>query len=167
MSKKLNKKTRLIIIIIAVVLAIIIIPTSIFCAVKQVTPAQMVTSVFVNYEEKIVGKWQNEAGSSAYEFYENGTYDCYFSTFSYSGDYRVDNDELTLSNPNNDGTVVYKIKIKKDTLSLKVYKQAGMETNQDEEATVEYKRVEKIQMKTLSELLESVTSQSDEETTDE
>ena len=80
------------------------------------------------------------------------------STFSYSGDYTVDGDELTLSNPNNDSTVVYKIKVSKDSLSMKVYKQAGLEANQDEETTAEFKRVERIQTKTIDELLDSITT---------
>lgn len=157
-KEKNNSKIKLAIVIIACVLAVIIIPSGIYCAVEKVTPAQMVSNLVVSNGDRIIGKWQNEAGSNAYEFYENGTYDSYFSTFSYSGDYTVDGDELTLSNPNNDSTVVYKIKVSKDSLSMKVYKQSGLEANQDEETTAEFKRVERIQTKTIDELLDSITT---------
>lgn len=157
-KEKNNSKIKLAIVIIACVLAVIIIPSGIYCAVEKVTPAQMVSNIVVSNADRIIGKWQNEAGSNAYEFYENGTYDSYFSTFSYSGDYTVDGDELTLSNPNNDSTVVYKIKVSKDSLSMKVYKQSGLEANQDEETTAEFKRVERIQTKTIDELLDSITT---------
>ena len=157
-KEKNNSKIKIALVIIACILAVIIIPSGIYCAVEKVTPAQMVSNIVVSNADRIVGKWQNEAGSNAYEFYENGTYDSYFSTFSYSGDYTVDGDELTLSNPNNDSTVVYKIKVSKDSLSMKVYKQAGLEANQDEETTAEFKRVERIQTKTIDELLDSITT---------
>ena len=157
-KEKNNSKIKLALVIIACILAVIIIPSGIYCAVEKVTPAQMVSNIVVSNADRIVGKWQNEAGSNAYEFYENGTYDSYFSTFSYSGDYTVDGDELTLSNPNNDSTVVYKIKVSKDSLSMKVYKQSGLEANQDEETTAEFKRVERIQTKTIDELLDSITT---------
>ena len=157
-KEKSNSKIKLALVIIACILAVIIIPSGIYCAVEKVTPAQMVSNIVVSNADRIVGKWQNEAGSNAYEFYENGTYDSYFSTFSYSGDYTVDGDELTLSNPNNDSTVVYKIKMSKDSLSMKVYKQSGLEANQDEETTAEFKRVERIQTKTIDELLDSITT---------
>ena len=119
-KEKSNSKIKIALVIIACILAVIIIPSGIYCAVEKVTPAQMVSNIVVSNADRIIGKWQNEAGSNAYEFYENGTYDSYFSTFSYSGDYTVDGDELTLSNPNNDSTVVYKIKVSKDSLSMKV-----------------------------------------------
>ena len=157
-KEKSNSKIKIALVIIACILAVIIIPSGIYCAVEKVTPAQMVSNIVVSNADRIVGKWQNEAGSNAYEFYENGTYDSYFSTFSYSGDYTVDGDELTLSNPNNDSTVVYKIKVSKDSLSMKVYKQSGLEANQDEETTAEFKRVERIQTKTIDELLDSITT---------
>ena len=157
-KEKSNSKIKLALVIIACILAVIIIPSGIYCAVEKVTPAQMVSNIVVSNADRIVGKWQNEAGSNAYEFYENGTYYSYFSTFSYSGDYTVDGDELTLSNPNNDSTVVYKIKVSKDSLSMKVYKQSGLEANQDEETTAEFKRVERIQTKTIDELLDSITT---------
>ena len=157
-KEKSNSKIKIALVIIACILAVIIIPSGIYCAVEKVTPAQMVSNIVVSNADRIVGKWQNEAGSNAYEFYENGTYDSYFSTFSYSGDYTVDGDELTLSNPNNDSTVVYKLKVSKDSLSMKVYKQAGLEANQDEETTAEFKRVERIQTKTIDELLDSITT---------
>lgn len=157
-KEKSNSKIKIALVIIACILAVIIIPSGIYCAVEKVTPAQMVCNIVVSNADRIIGKWQNEAGSNAYEFYENGTYDSYFSTFSYSGDYTVDGDELTLSNPNNDSTVVYKIKVSKDSLSMKVYKQAGLVANQDEETTAEFKRVERIQTKTIDELLDSITT---------
>ena len=72
-NKKANKK--LVAIIVVVILAIIIIPTTIYCVTNAVSPIQMVGDMFQSNEKQIVGKWQGEAKATAYEFYDDGTYD--------------------------------------------------------------------------------------------
>lgn len=160
---KNNAKAKIIAVIVAVILAIIIIPSGIYCAVEKMTPIEMVSDIFTSNEKQIIGKWQNESGSSAYQFYDNGTYDCYFSTFSYSGEFGVKGDELTLTNPNKSDIVVYKIKVNEKKMTMKVYMQNGIEANKDEEETAEYNRVERIKTKTINELLDSLTTSAAEE----
>lgn len=154
-KNKFNLKMVLAIII-CIVIAIVV-PTGIYCAVKQESPVQVVKSIFVTNETRIIGKWQNEARTSAYEFKDNGTYESYFSTFTYSGDYQVKGDELTLANPSNDSTVTYKIKVSKDELSMIVIKEGGLEKDKSEETEVKYNRVEKIKTKSINEIISGLT----------
>lgn len=157
--KKENKSSKLKIvlaIVICIVIAIVV-PTGIYCAVKHESPVQVVKSIVVTNETRIIGKWQNDARTSAYEFKENGTYESYFSTFTYTGDYRIKGDELTLSNPSNDSTVTYKIKVSKNELSMIAIKEAGLENDKSEETEVKYNRVEKIKTKSISEIIEGLT----------
>ena len=93
---------------------------------------------------------------------DNGTYESYFSTFSYTGDYTVKGDELTLSNPSSDSTVTYKIKVSKKELTMIAIKEGGLETDKSEESSSTYQKVERIQTKSISQILEDVTSASSE-----
>lgn len=158
MSKKSGgSKLKIILAIVICIVLAIVIPTGIYCAVKQESPASVVQSIFVSNEDRIVGKWQNEARTSAYEFFDNGTYESYFSTFSYTGDYTVKGDELTLSNPSSDSTVTYKIKLNKNELTMIAIKEAGLETDTSQESSSTYQKVERIQTKSIAQILEDVT----------
>lgn len=161
MSKKSgNSKLKVILAIVICIVLAIVVPTGIYCAVKQESPAKVIRSIVVLNEERIIGKWQNEARTSAYEFKENGTYESFFSTFSYTGDYSVKGDELTLSNPSSDSTVTYKIKVNKNELTMIAIKEAGLDTDESQESSSTYKRVDRIQTKSISQIFEDVTSQS-------
>lgn len=161
MSKKSsNSKLKVILAIVICIVLAIVVPTGIYCAVKQESPAKVIRSIVVSNEERIIGKWQNEARTSAYEFKENGTYESFFSTFSYTGDYSVKGDELTLSNPSSDSTVTYKIKVNKNELTMIAIKEAGLVTDESQESSSTYKRVDRIQTKSISQIFEDVTSQS-------
>lgn len=161
MSKKSsNSKLKVILAIVICIVLAIVVPTGIYCAVKQESPAKVIRSIVVSNEERIIGKWQNEARTSAYEFKENGTYESFFSTFSYTGDYSVKGDELTLSNPSSDSTVTYKIKVNKNELTMIAIKEAGLDTDESQELSSTYKRVDRIQTKSISQIFEDVTSQS-------
>lgn len=161
MSKKSgNSKLKVILAIVICIVLAIVVPTGIYCAVKQESPAKVIRSIVVSNEERIIGKWQNEARTSAYEFKENGTYESFFSTFSYTGDYSVKGDELTLSNPSSDSTVTYKIKVNKNELTMIAIKEAGLDTDESQESSSTYKRVDRIQTKSISQIFEDVTSQS-------
>ncbi len=161
MSKKSsNSKLKVILAIVICIVLAVVVPTGIYCAVKQESPAKVIRSIVVSNEERIIGKWQNEARTSAYEFKENGTYESFFSTFSYTGDYSVKGDELTLSNPSSDSTVTYKIKVNKNELTMIAIKEAGLDTDESQESSSTYKRVDRIQTKSISQIFEDVTSQS-------
>ncbi|WP_177917821.1 DUF5640 domain-containing protein [uncultured Eubacterium sp.] len=161
MSKKSgNSKLKVVLAIVICIVLAIVVPTGIYCAVKQESPAKVIRSIVVSNEERIIGKWQNEARTSAYEFKENGTYESFFSTFSYTGDYSVKGDELTLSNPSSDSTVTYKIKVNKNELTMIAIKEAGLDTDESQESSSTYKRVDRIQTKSISQIFEDVTSQS-------
>lgn len=161
MSKKSGgSKLKVVLAIVICIVLAIVIPTGIYCAVKQESPASVISGIFVSNEDRIIGKWQNDARTSAYEFKDNGTYESYFSTFSYSGDYSVKGDELTLSNPSSDSTVTYKIKLSNNELTMIAIKQAGLETDDDTESSSTYKKVERIQTKSITEILNDVTEAS-------
>ena len=152
MSKKSGgSKLKVVLAIVICIVLAIVVPTGIYCAVKH-----------ESNEDRIIGKWQNEARTSAYEFKDNGTYESYFSTFSYTGDYTVKGDELTLSNPSSDSTVTYKIKVSKKELTMIAIKEGGLETDKSEESSSTYQKVERIQTKSISQILEDVTSASSE-----
>lgn len=158
MSKKSGgSKLKIVLAIVICIVLAVVIPTGIYCAVKKESPASVVQSIFVSNEDRIVGKWQNEARTSAYEFFDNGTYESYFSTFSYTGDYTVKGDELTLSNPSSDSTVTYKIKLSKNELTMIAIKEAGLETDTSQESSSTYQKVERIQTKSITQILEDVT----------
>lgn len=157
-----SSKLKIVLAIILCVVIAIVVPTGIYCAVKQESPVKVVRSIFVTNETRIIGKWQNDARTSAYEFKDNGTYDSYFSTFTYSGDYVVKGDELTLSNPSNDSTVTYQIKVSKNELYMVAIKEGGLEKDKDEETEVKYNRVEKIKTKSISEIINGLTEDATE-----
>ena len=163
--KKLNKKQIIAIIIIAVVL-IVTIPTGIYCTVNKESPAQMFTDIFSS-EDQLINKWQGEKAVSAYEFKEDGTYDSYVSTFSYSGNYKVEGKKLTLYNPSAGGQVVYKYKINGDKLTLTLLEENGQEPA--DEQVNEYTRVDHINTKSFTDILSDLAKSQEnaDESTDE
>ena len=147
--KKLNKKQIIAIIIVAIVL-IVTIPTGIYCTVNKESPADMLTDMFSS-EDKLINKWQGEKAVSAYEFKEDGTYDSYVSTFSYSGNYKVEGKKLTLFNPSAGGQVVYKYKINGDKLTLTLIEENGQKPEEEQEN--EFTRVDHINTKSFTDIL--------------
>ncbi|WP_454969373.1 DUF5640 domain-containing protein [Eubacterium sp.] len=163
-----NKKSgagKVIFVIIFSILTMTLIPSGIYCAVERINPIQMVSSTFsTNNSELLVGKWQNQSRSSAYEFFDDGTYESYFSTFSFKGDYSLKGDELTLSNPSSDSTVVYKISVDKKTLTMTIVQENGMLS--DNNQTTEYGKVDRIETKSLTDLLGTIVESAQEENSD-
>ena len=163
-----NKKSgagKVIFVIIFSILAMTLSPSGIYCAVERINPIQMVSSTFsTNNSELLVGKWQNQSRSSAYEFFDDGTYESYFSTFSFKGDYSLKGDELTLSNPSSDSTVVYKISVDKKTLTMTIVQENGMLS--DNNQTTEYGKVDRIETKSLTDLLGTIVESAQEENSD-
>ena len=165
--KKLSKKQLIAFIIIAVLL-VVTVPTGIYCGVKHETPAQVFTQVFTD-EELLINKWQSEKAASAYEFKEDGTYESFISTFSYTGNYKVEGKKLTLFNPNSNGKVVYKYNIDKKgniyTLTLVLLEQNGVEAEDEEE--VVYKQVDHINTKSITDLFSDYANEvKDEKSTE-
>ena len=158
--KKLSKK-QLIIVIVAAVLLIVVAATGISCAVRDETPQQLLQDVFVSDEDQLVGKWLGEKAANAYEFYEDGTYDSYISTFSVKGNYVVSGKEITLTMPGASGSDVYRYSISGDTLTLTLVKTNNQEVANKEQHT--YTRVEYINTKTLTELLQDFADEVKEE----
>lgn len=147
MKKNINSK--LIIAIVAVILAAVIIPSGIYCIVEKESPAQMVSDMFTSTDKAIVGKWQIDNDLSAYEFYEDGSYDAYLSDMTYSGNYTLKGNLLTLTHPARTGHVVYKVKVTEKTLTLTLYSENGVETEEKEK--MHYNRVSHISTKPISE----------------
>ena len=150
--KKLSKKQLIVFIIIAVLL-VVTVPTGIYCGVKQETPAQVFSQMFTD-EDKLINKWQSEKAASAYEFRDDGTYESYISTFSFTGNYKVEGKKLILFNPGSNGKVVYKYDIGKKgnitTLTLVLLEQNG--TKAEDEDEVVYKQVDHINTKSITDL---------------
>ena len=147
--KKLSKK-QLIAVIIAAVLIIVIVPTGIYCGVKNESPAQMMTNMFTDKDE-LINKWQGDKAIAAYEFKDDGTYVSYISSFNYTGNYTVEGKKLTLTNPASSGKVVYKYKIKGDELTLTLLDENG-KAPEDKESVV-YKKVDHINPKSVTDIL--------------
>ena len=145
------KKNQIILIAVILVLLIILVPSAIYCTVHQESPKQMMTDMFTANEEQLIGKWQGDKGLTAYEFKDNGTYDSYISSFSYSANYVAQSSRLTLSNPATVGSVVYKYSIHGDTLKLRLIEENGKEVEEKEE--YEYKRVENIRSQSFVDFL--------------
>lgn len=149
--KQLNKKQLITIIVIAVLL-IIIVPTAIYCGVNKESPTQMVGDIFTSNQEQLLGKWQGEKNLTAYEFKEDGSYDSYISSFSYSANYFADSSKLTLTNPATTGSsVVYKYSVHGDNLTLTLIEENGKEVEEKEK--FKYKRVENIRSQSFVDFL--------------
>lgn len=157
-EKKINSK--LIIAIIATILAVVIIPSGIYCLVAKESPVQMMSDMFVSTDKQIVGKWQSDSGVSAYEFYEDGSYDSYLSTFSYSGNYVLDGNKITLTNPATSGHVVYKVDVTEKKLTLTLFSENGVEAEEKEK--LEFERVSHISTKPINDLLSDLVDEVNE-----
>lgn len=106
---KLSKAKTAIIIIAAIVFALLV-AGGIYCVATDQSPATAIEAATA-HQDKLVGKWQSQKspGLSAYVFYDDGTYDSYLSTVNFSGEYTVKGNKITLTNPNTNAQVVYKI----------------------------------------------------------
>lgn len=164
--KKLSKK-QIIIIAVVAVFVIVFAAAGIYCAVNDETPAEMFSDMVHTDETLIQAKWQSEEAVSAYEFYEDGTYDNYISTFSFTGEYRIDGNKIILTNPNSNGSVTYKFSINGDTLKMNLVDENGTEP-EDKETTI-FKKVDHFNMKSFTDILEDAANEkenSEEETTE-
>ena len=162
--KKL-KRGQIIAIIVAVVLLAAIIPTAIYCGVNKETPNDLIKDVFTSNQEQLIGNWQSDNGLSAYTFNEDGTYESYISSFSYTATYVSDSSKLTLINPSTSDRVVYKYVIHGDKLTLTLIEENG--ENPDSEEIYEYKKVENIKTQSILDYLKDHANSQSEESEDE
>lgn len=160
--KKLSKKQIIIIAVIAVLL-IVLVPSGIYCGIHKESPADMLSDIFRSDETLIQARWQSEEAFTGYEFYEDGTYDSYISTFSFTGNYKIDGSKLILSNPNSNSTVTYKFSINGDTMTLSLIDENGTEP-EEKEKTV-FKKVEHFNMKSFTDIFEDYAKDITEENT--
>lgn len=143
----------------------IIIGGGIYCVVNDQTPADVITDIVSTNDSQIVGKWQNQSnpGISGYEFFEDGTYDNYLSTFSFSGEYEVKGNKLTLKNPQTGKNVVYKIKITNEEMTLTLVEEDGKEALTDE--VTNFAKVEHFNLKSFSDILHDLTDEANKKDT--
>lgn len=158
-KEKINEygKKQLIIFIVAVILAIIIIPVTVQSIATHENPVNVIANAFESKEDKLIGKWQGEAGVTAYEFYENGKYDSYLSTFKYGGTYEINGSKLTLKNSNHSGYVVYDMSLSSDKLTLKLIEENGNKPQEKTKTT--FTKVDKITMQSFSDIISELTTE--------
>ncbi len=158
--KGLSKK-QISIFVAVIVFVGIIIGGGIYCVVNDQTPADVITDIVSTNDSQIVGKWQNQTnpGISGYEFFEDGTYDNYLTTFSFSGEYEIKGNKLTLKNPQTGKNVVYKINITNDEMTLTLVEEDGKEAQTDE--VTEFAKVEHFNLKSFSDILHDLANKAD------
>lgn len=164
--KKLSKGQISIVIVLAV-LIIGLLTGGIYCGVKGETPAQLFNDIVKSNDELIIGKWQGEQAINGYEFNDDGTYDNYLSTFSFSGQYTLDGNKLTLRNITAGSYVTYKFSINGDKLTMELIDENG--TKIDDSDKLIFNKVNHFNMKTFTDILEDAANESktDSDTQDE
>lgn len=146
-------------VILAVVISVIAVlaigATIIFTAI-DVNPISYIAGEIT--QNKLVNKWQSQSapGLTAYEFYDDGTYTSYLSTYTFDGEYEVNGDKITLKNTSSNQTVTYKYSIVGDTLTLTLLNQNGSEMEGREPA--KFDRVDTLNQKSLQDLINNYRS---------
>lgn len=127
--------------------------TTVVCSVNHINPVSYIAGE--TSKDKLVNKWQSQSapGLSAYEFYDDGTYSSYISTFSFDGQYEVKGDRITITNGTTAQSVTYKYSIVGDVLSLTLIDENGTEFG--DKGPVKYDRVDSLNQKSVNDLLES------------
>lgn len=156
LKDKLGKR-KFIIIIVAIIIAIIVVPTGIKCIVNEETPAQLISDVFTPTSKQIIGKWQGDSAVTAYEFFDNGTFESYISTFSYKGTYEMNGNKITLKNSSLNGSVEYKVTINGNNLSMKLVKENGEKA--EDKSVVNYTKVDTITMQSFTDIINSLDNE--------
>lgn len=147
--------------VIAIVVLVVVIlgfaTTGIICAKNNVNPVSYIAGEIT--KNKIVGKWQSQTapGLSAYEFYDDGTYTSYISTYTFDGEYEIEGDRLTLKNTSNNQSVTYKYSIVGNTLSIVLVNQNGSEFTDSESS--KFDKVDSLNQKSISDMLDELAEQ--------
>ena len=154
---------QLIISIVIAVFAAAIVTGTVVCAINHVNPVSYVAGEA--NKGKLVGKWQsqNAPGLSAYEFFEDGTYSSYISTYSFDGEYDVKGDKLVLKNTKTNQEATYKYAINGSTLSLTLVNTNGSDL--DDKEPNKYDKVDSLNQKSISQMLDAYKEKASESST--
>lgn len=154
---------QLIISIVIAVFAAAIVTGTVVCAINHVNPVSYVAGEA--NKGKLVGKWQsqNAPGLSAYEFFEDGTYSSYISTYSFDGEYDVKGDKLVLKNTKTNQEATYKYAINGSTLSLTLVNTNGSDL--DDKEPNKYDKVDSLNQKSISQMLDAYKEKVSESST--
>jgi hypothetical protein len=152
------------IVVVAVIAVLAIVLTSV-SFVTDVNPISYISGEI--HQSKLVNKWQSQdaPGLSAYEFFDDGTYKSYISTFSFNGNYTVQGDRLTLENPNSGQSVVYKYAIHGNTLTITLIEENGTEFSDRD--PLKFDRVDMFNQKSFQDMLDELQEQTTEPTSEE
>ncbi len=147
--KGLSKTQTIIITVIVTVLIVVLIPLGIYSGVNRVSPIKAVQDAFTPDTQQIIGKWQDEKAILGYEFYEDGTYDYHVSSdVTITKDYKLEGNKLSLIEYNTNASVVYKIKLSNDTLTMTLVESNGKEPEKDMKTVTKYNKVKNFNLKT-------------------
>lgn len=166
-SIKLEIKVKHLAFIIPIVIVVcLLLAGGIYCATTDQNPNQAVNTILGKNEELIIGKWQNQAkpGSTAFQFFDDGTYDSYFLQVNFPGEYKIENSKLYLTNPQTKKDIVYSFTVTDEILKLKTVEEDGKPSETEE--TVVYEKVDEFHQQSLNDLIGEL-AQSSEKTTDE
>ena len=154
---------QLIISIVIAVFAAAIVTGTVVCAINHVNPVSYVAGEA--NKGKLVGKWQsqNAPGLSAYEFFEDGTYSSYISTYSFDGEYDVKGDKLVLKNTKTNQEATYKYAINGNTLSLTLVNTNSSDL--DDKEPNKYDKVDSLNQKSISQMLDAYKEKASESST--
>lgn len=154
---------QLIISIVIAVFAAAIVTGTVVCAINHVNPVSYVAGEA--NKGILVGKWQsqNAPGLSAYEFFEDGTYSSYISTYSFDGEYDVKGDKLVLKNTKTNQEATYKYAINGSTLSLTLVNTNGSDL--DDKEPNKYDKVDSLNQKSISQMLDAYKEKASESST--
>ena len=154
---------QLIISIVIAVFAAAILTGTVVCAINHVNPVSYVAGEA--NKGKLVGKWQsqNAPGLSAYEFFEDGTYSSYISTYSFDGEYDVKGDKLVLKNTKTNQEATYKYAINGSALSLTLVNTNGSDL--DDKEPNKYDKVDSLNQKSISQMLDAYKEKASESST--
>lgn len=150
-KKKLFLKwLKIFAVVLAVLIGIAAITTGIYCAVKKQNPITTVSSFFKSDKKEIIGIWESEniKGATAFVFRDDGTYDRYFSTVNFTGTYKLDGNKIILTNPDSELELVYKYSISGDKMTMNT-----IDKGKDLGEKISYKKVDRLNQKTLDELI--------------
>lgn len=163
--KNLNKKQTIILTIVITLFLVVILPFGIYSIVNSETPGQVLQDIFTPNAKQIVGKWQDEKGISGYEFFDDNTYDYHLSTYSYTKDYKINGNKITLMDYNSNATVIYKFSINGDKLKLTLVESNGKEP-EDKEVAV-FTKVENFNLKKPIDVIKEFAQEAKSENPDE
>ena len=146
---------QVILIVVIAVVVVCLAGTGIICAKNNINPVSYIAGEVT--KNQIVGKWQSQTvpGLSAYEFYDDGTYTSYISTYTFDGEYVIEGDKLTLKNTSSNQSVTYKYSIVGDTLSLVLVNQNGSEFTDSESS--KFDKVDTLNQKSITEMLDEIS----------